>query len=191
MRKTVLLVITTAIVAGGSVFAAEPSYSFIEAGGIDVDFSTSELESDGWFAGFSADSKHFHGFGQYSDTSGVAGIGDTRAWNLGGGWHGLFGERADLVLEASYIDVTVETGSGKVGDNGLLGSGGVRWRIIKFFEINGFVNYLNLSDAGSDTGYEINALLYLGPIGIGAGWASMDVDTATVYLRWNFKRRGR
>ena len=188
MRKIVLLVITTALVAAGPAFAAEPSYSYIEAGGIDRDFSTDDLESDGWFAGFSFGTKHFHFLGEYSDTSGTGGIGDTTTWGLGVGWHGLFGERADLVIEANYVDVDVRTVLGKVGDDGLLGRGGVRWRMIKWFELNGFVNYLNLDDAGSDSGYEINALFYFGPVGVGAGWASADVDTATVYFRWNFKR---
>ena len=187
MRKSILFVVMIVLLAWGAAFAAEPSYSFIEAGVVDIDANTSSLDSDGWFAGFSIGFKHFHIPGQYQNTSGSGGTGDTTTWNLGVGWHGLLGERADVVIEASYLDVDVETLVGKIGDNGVLGSGGVRWRIIKWFEINGFVDYIDLSDGGNETGWRGNALFNIGPVSIGLGYRSFDVDIATAYLRWNFR----
>ena len=187
MRKLIPFVLFL-FVSYGAVHAAEPGYAFIEAGAIDIDAKTSELESDGWFAGFSLGFKHFHIPGQYSKTSGSGGVGDTKKWNVGVGWHGLFGERADLVIEASYLDVRIDTSDGRVNDDGLLASGGVRWRIIKIFEINGFVDYVDLSDRGSDTGWRANMLFNIGPVGIGLGYQSMDADIASAYLRWNFGR---
>jgi hypothetical protein len=190
MRRLIPFV-AIALTTCGAVHAAEPGYAFIEGGAVDIDARTSELESDGWFVGFSAGFKHFHIPGQFLQTSGSAGVGDTKKWNIGVGWHGLLGEKADVVVEASYLDVRVDTLSERANDDGLLASGGVRWRIVKVFEINGFVDYVNLSDRGSDTGWRANILFNIGPVGIGLGYQSMEADIASAYLRWNFGGCGR
>ena len=195
MRKTHWVAITMLVLAAGTATAAEPSYTYLEGGYVDVgadldlDLDLDILglvETDGWFAGFSFRLANFHFIGNYEKISGVLDFSDTTTWNAGAGWHGLLGRRADLVIEASYIDFTMDTPDGKISENGYLGTGGIRWRLVKWFEINGFVNYTDLDVATGGTSYEINAVFYLGPINLGLGYKTNDVEIAAAYLRWNF-----
>ena len=148
-----------------------------------------DLSSDGWFAEVSFGARNFHVIGSYADLSGDGNSGDTTQWNLGLGWHALLGQNADLVVEARYVNVDLETGTvlGTISDSGYLVRAGARWRFIRVLELNGFVNYIDLSDGSNTTG-EVNLLAYLGPIGLGVGYESDgDADVATAYVRWNFE----
>ena len=76
---------------------------------------------------------------------------------------------------------------GKISDDGYRLVFGVRWRLIKFLELDGFVNYSDLSKFGSDTSYELRAIVDIWRVGIGAGYEKFDnSDQYNVFARFNF-----
>ena len=123
---------------------------------------------------------------------------DFTEWKLGGGWHGLLGEPADLVIDFGYLNANV---SGDVPSDekthlqGFFVDIGIRWRIVKFFEVNAFYTYANLDDPlGASSKYELNALGYIGRVVVGLGYDKRswdddevgDWDVAKVFVRYNF-----
>ena len=158
----------------------EPNYKFVEGGGIDIDPDGSLGSQDGWFAGGSFGMKHFQVFAEYQNVS------DITQWFVGAGWHGLLGEKADVVAEASYVDVEVDTGLGKISEDGYRLTGGVRWQLLKWFELNGFANYTDLDNSSSDTSVEANVIFTIAFLGLGAGYEVGDADVARVFIRFNF-----
>jgi hypothetical protein len=154
-----------------------PSYKFVEAGYIDIGDDSSSSSEDGWFADVMFGGEHWHAFTEYDDA------GDINLWFIGGGWHGLLGEKADVVAQASYLDAGVSGGS---DESGYRLTGGVRWQAIQFLEIGGFFHYTDLDD--SDESWELRAVGTFGRFGIGASYEDDGVDITKVFARWNFGR---
>jgi hypothetical protein len=163
--------------------AAEPPWTFVEGGYLvnDPDISGSDT-GDNWFLGGSFGAKSFHVFAEYVQGDFVDGV-DNANWKLGAGWHGLLGEPADLVADVVYLK-----NDDPFDDSGWGASFGVRWRIIKLFEVAGFANYVDFSDLDSDTTGELQALLYVWRIGIGAKWEGGGdlADQYAAFIRFNF-----
>jgi hypothetical protein len=172
-----------ALAGPGLASAAAPNYSYVEVGYNDVDIEGESL--DGFFAGASFGGKNFHVFGRYNDND--ADLIDITTWWLGGGWHGGLGEKADVIAEVAYLDTSVDVLSlGDASDSGYFARGGVRWRLIKLFEIGGWVRYQDIAD-DTDTGYELNAIFNVWRIGIGLGYEDIsDAETLNAFVRFNF-----
>jgi hypothetical protein len=156
--------------------APAPRYTFVEGGWLYVDPDGASSDN-GWFAGVSIGlAKSFQVFGEYGDP------GDFESWNVGGGWHGLLGRRADLVAQASYVDAEF--------DDGFRLQFGVRWMVIRPLEINGFLNYTDL-DLTDSTAVAVNGIFHFGKIvGVGAGYeAGDDGDTARAFVRFNLGKK--
>lgn len=167
--------------------AEAPSYTYIEGGFIDVSIdNASDFDDDGFFAGGSYGGKHFHAFAEFQS------VGDLDSWEVGGGWQGLLGEKADLVARITFQDIDIDFNNtfADIDDNGTLVSVGVRWQIMKILEINGFVSAADFDDIEDDFILDVNAILTFGKFGIGAGWETSDEDrdTARIYGRWMFGR---
>ena len=155
----------------GRAVAAEPSYRFADLGLYHLN-PDSGRSDDGAFLGASFNFKNFHFFGEYADL-------DRTLWEAGAGWHGLFGEKADLIFQASYFDIGV--------DDGLKLKGGVRWMVLEKLEINGYLVYTDL-DLSSTNGLDVGAVwLFARWFGVGGNyqWGD-DADTARLYIRFNF-----
>jgi len=162
-----------------------PKWGYVEAGYID--FSPDEaLSQDGWYAGASFGFlKMLHVFAEYDD------VGDYTFWNAGVGWHGLFGEPGDLFAQVQWNDVSVDSSSGNVDDDGYEIGAGVRWKLLKWLEVKGEVDWADYSDAGDDFTYQAGVLFtFLGDkLGAGANYEfTDDADTLKVFARWNFGR---
>src|SRR5262249_16183116 len=131
--------------AGSAAFAQAPRYGYVEAGYLNVnpdDFNTS---GDNWYAeGSMGLFKHFHLSARYINGNYAENV-DLSAWRFAGGWHGLLGEKADIVAEATWSKQDIDNNS----DDGFGATGGVRWRMIKLFELDGFVLWTKFGDAGS------------------------------------------
>jgi hypothetical protein len=191
------LILTVALCLPAAALAVGPNYSFVEAGYIDVDVDVDTVDldgiddsGDGWFVGGSFGSKRWHIFGEYQEGdlgSGASKL-DQERWFVGAGWHGLLGERADLVVEVAYLDVGFDVGDSKVSDDGFRGSAGVRWVPVKLFELNGFYNYADLSDLRTaDESWEVNAILNIWRIGLGLGYEEFDdTEDLRAFVRFNF-----
>lgn len=192
MRRILVAVVVVAFLSLPAVSLAEaPSYTYIEGGFIDVSIdkgNSFDFDDDGFFVGGSYGGKHFHAFAEFQE------IGDFDSWNVGGGWQGLLGEKADLVAQITFQNIEVDLGGfpgiADVDDNGTVVSVGVRWQLLKILEINGFISAPDFDDIEDDFVLDVNAILTFGKFGIGAGWESSDEDrdTARVYARWMFGR---
>ena len=165
--------------ASGAAMAQEPNYNLIDAGwwNFNPDGSSSE---DGWFlgGGFELKSKkaRFHLGAE------IGQLGSSTTWEIGGGWHGLLGKRADLVANGSWVDLDVEDGF-KV-------SIGVRWMLLRRLELNGFLNYANL-DFSNTSSAEINGIwVFARRWGVGGGYLQGDDRArARAFVRFNFGKR--
>ena len=171
MRKATLL-IGMMLLASLPALAQAPSYTFVEAGWLQADPDGGSSE-DGWFAGGSFGLNRLHFFAEYGDLS------DAEVWEAGGGWHGLFGERLDLVAQASFVDLD--------SDDGYKLTGGVRWMLLEKLEVNGFMNYLD-TGSDNDTSIEVNGIWNLGQrFGVGAGYEAGDqLNWLRAFARFNF-----
>lgn len=183
-----LTMLAATLLAPAVVLADPPSYKYLEGGFIDVEIdghNASDFEDDGFFVGGSYGWKFIHVYTEYQD------IGDYEAWNAGVGYNGLLGKKADLVVQITWQDLSIDAGpSPDIDDSGTIYTAGVRWQIIKILEINGFLNAPDISDFDEDYYWDVGAVFTFGPVGIGAGWESSneDRDSARVFFRWMFGR---
>jgi hypothetical protein len=181
-KVRVVLVLAAVLLVPGMAMAQgeSPKWSYVEGGFIDFD-PDEGLSDDGWFAGGSMQIfKNFHLVAEYQD------IGEYTFWNAGGGWHGLLGEKADLFGQIMWANV--ESEDSDVDEDGYNLEAGVRWKIVKWFELRGQVNWLDYGDAGDDTTVEFAGLFtFLNDrIGVGGSYETGDADTARAYFRFNF-----
>lgn len=196
--------------------AAAPKYSFLELGysvvvdadrevaGPDqvADFDGGNARSVGIAYGFEA-FQVFAGYrtqtADYDLISGGVPTGSVElerdSFHIGGGWHGLLGEPGDLVIDWGYNRVRNLT-EGRGGEDtdtfqGFFADIGIRWRIVKPFEINGSVRYGDLDEIGGYRRFEINALGYVGRLVLGVGYDRIDPEDlgeesrANLFVRYN------
>ena len=188
------------VLCAGTVMADEIKWTYVEAGylGVNPDNigdTTIDGSGDNFYLGGSFGFKNFHVIGQYADGTFASDI-DRTDWRLGIGWHGLLGEKADLLGEVYYNDTEYKgTGSAiipagdDVSDGSYRADVGVRWRPIGLFEANGFVNYYD-SDNYEDnrTSYEVRAIFHIWRVGIGASYEKFsDWDQYNGFVRFHFR----
>ncbi len=109
--------------------AQELRYTYAEGGWIRDNPEGADTEN-GWFLGGQFGTRRFHFFAEYADP------GPLDYKQAGGGWHGLFGDRIDLIAEAAYVDLDF--------DEGYRVTGGVRWYLLDKLEVDGFVTRTDL-----------------------------------------------
>lgn len=162
-----------------------PRYTYVEVGYIDFDPDSGLSDDGGYAKGSLTFFRNFHLLAGYDA------VGDYTFWNVGGGWHGLLGEKADIFANILWNDVEVDTGAGKVSDDGYEVAGGVRWNLLTWLELKGAVNYLDLDSGGDDTSFEAEVLvaLFKGKLGVGANYEVGDTDTFRVFGRFTFGKK--
>jgi len=193
---TFLTMMTLLALPGAAALADNhPQWTFVEGGYLGVDVDNLDGSGSNWFLGGSFGlGKSWHVLADYTDGE----LGDTvdqTMWRIGGGFGGGLGKRADIVAELFYIDQeTVSSGplGTKVSDDGWGATVGVRWRIIKLFEVDGFINYSDLGVFGDQIGYELRGILNIWRIGFGVSYQVIDADFSDVaeyngFVRFNFK----
>jgi hypothetical protein len=174
------------LAASSITVAGSPSWTYVEAGYNNVDLDNLNEEGDGWFVGASLGFKHMHLFGRAIQSETDVTDSDFNRWYVGGGWHGLLGERSDLVGELAYVDAEV----GATDDSGYFGRAGVRWRPINLFEAGGFARFEDLDELDDDVVWEANAMLYVWRLSLGLSYETQDdVDTYNVFARFNLGGR--
>jgi hypothetical protein len=177
-----LLSMVAVIAMTGSVSAkeGEPAWTYAEGGFTNIDIGDLESDSGGFVGGSMEIFKMFHLIGEYNFA------GDYSVWDVGGGWHGLFGESLDMFAEVTWQDVGFDNDSGDFSDDGAKVAGGVRWIVGKRFEIKGTASFYDLED--SDVTFEAEGLWFLmqNRLGLGVSFELGDADKAHVFARWNF-----
>lgn len=162
------------VAAASSIDAAEPRYSFLEAGYSRVSPNGGD-NANGWFLGGSFKVTTFHFFAEIRD------VGDLEGWQIGGGWQGLLGQPADLVAELSYMDADIE--------KGIDVAFGVRWMVAQSIELNAYAHWSDM-DVLNRTSLELNGIWdFTRNFGVGAGYTIGDeLDDFRAYVRFNFKK---
>jgi hypothetical protein len=180
LAVAVLCVSSIALAADGDKPA--PKWSYVEAGYMDFN-PDNGLDDNGAYAGVSFGFlKMIHVFAEYDD------IGDYTFWNAGAGWHGLFGDPADLYAQVQWNDVKVDTGTNDVSDDGYEVAVGARWKILKWLEVMGEVSWADYSDSGDDTQGKVGVLFsFLNDhLGVGATYELGDADVLRGYARFSW-----
>lgn len=175
VRVFLCAVILLTMAAGWtSVSAQELRYSFVEGGWLREDNDSLEDAEDGWFAGGQMTFKRIHVFAEYGDP------GSFEIWQAGAGWHGLFGDKLDLVLEGAWYDVDV--------DDGYRVSGGIRWLMFKRFELNSYYNHIDAGEFEND-GVSVGVNFeFLDRMAVGGEWEWGDEsDSGRLFFRFYFQ----
>jgi hypothetical protein len=113
MKKQLLAAAILAAVSFGAC-AAEPNYTYVEAGiartTIDTGTNSPSIDFDGWAARGSFEfAKDFHVFGGYQQTNNDDYIDtDVNEAQIGIGWHPAIAENADALVELSYINQQID-----------------------------------------------------------------------------------
>lgn len=166
--------------------AEAPNYSYVEGGYLNINEDDLSSSGDNYFLGGSVGlGKHFHVIGYY--TNGDLGP-DVKQdyWRAGFGWHGLLGEKADIVGEAYYVEQTIDGPGPSDTNDGYRVVGGIRWLPIKFFELDGFANF-NDVNSSTDTTWEARGIFNIWRLGFGADYEKFDTaDQWNAFVRFNF-----
>jgi len=196
MRKNLcMFAIAGMLLMAPAAMADAPPYSWVQGGWLTEDPNTDFIDSgNGWFAGGQYGLKNFHFFVNYEDISYDNSI---TSWDVGAGWHGLFGNPGDLVAEIGYVNWSLDFADTD-DQSGLFGRIGIRWRILPLLELNGFVTQTEPSDGDFSDDYgdifgkteaKIGAVVYLGPIGLGLDvFATEETTGGRFLIRFSFDR---
>ncbi|MGH9870257.1 MAG: hypothetical protein ACREAA_19125 [Candidatus Polarisedimenticolia bacterium] len=178
VRGPVFLCALLLILMGPALSFAGPRdlrYGFVEGGWLREDLEVSDSEN-GWFGGASFGLRSFHFFGEYRDP------GDFESWEAGAGWHGLFGPKFDLVLEAAFVDTDLF-------DDGYRASGGFRWMLLENLEVNAYYHHLDVGDFENDAVSAGANWNFAGRMALGGEWTFGDeADTGRVFVRFYFQK---
>ena len=197
-----LVLATLVICAFSAVYAEAPSWSYVEAGYLNVDPDDADSAGDNWFAGgnfqifnnWHVGARYVDGdFGEFEDGLGGTETADFTFWNFVAGWHGLLGENADLFAEATWNDIEVGSDDGEISDDTVGANVGIKWRPVPLFEVDGIVHWADYDNFDSDeddfasTSYEVKGIFYFGRFGVGAAAEfNDDVTQYSAFARFNF-----
>jgi hypothetical protein len=171
--------------------ADDLSYSYLDPAYVTTDIDNFDEEVDGFalrgslevtdqvfvFAGFSDQSTSLFG----DDL-------DFQTMNIGGGYVWPVSPRADLYGRLGYVEQEVEFAGFSADDDGFLLGMGLRSRVAGEFELEGAVNYVDLTDSGDATSLFAAGRWYFTQT-FAAGLEAEVGDDATTYglgVRWSF-----
>jgi len=186
-------------------FAQGPRYSYVEAGWQNI-----ELEDDGTFgddlegdglaiAASFAVADMVHIFASYGDSDldvNVFGFDVNVGYNTlaaGAGMNFDVSETVDIVGQLAYVDAEVDVsvpgfGSASEDESGYGLAVGVRGMVTEEFELNAWINYVDLGDDASDTTFSFGGVYNFTPVfALQAGFAfGDDVNSIGVGARLSF-----
>ena len=198
MRKS-LLALAAASLAMGPFVAAQAegiSYTFVELGYLTTDLDGISKDLDGFVLRGSFEvADDWFLYARYLDQSvSVAGVDfDAQQYAVGGGYAWSFADNMDLYGRIGYTEVELDTSGGGFGGVGVDDDGyelgvGIRARPIDPLELEGAINYVDLSDAGDDTSFGVAARWFITDmfaLGLEGEFAD-DADTYGIGFRLQF-----
>lgn len=198
MRKSLLGLVVTSLVMVPFVAAQaeDISYTYVDLGYLTTDLDGVGKDLDGFVLRGSFEvADNFFLDARYLDQSvKVAGIDfDSKQYGIGGGYAWSFADNMDLYGRIGYTEVELDVSGGggggfDVDDDGYELGVGIRARPVELLELQGAVNYVDLSDSGDDTSFGIAARWFITDVfalGIEGEFAD-DADTYGVGFRLQF-----
>lgn len=187
MLRSSLVVLLIAFSASAS--AEDFDYNYFSLGYGRIDFDNVNADGDGFNAGGSyAISDSFHVFADYGMANLDGGV-DATEIDAGIGWHTSLSDVVDLVAGLSYEYVELDAPAITSVDDSGLGLGvGLRFAASEMLELNAGISYVDLSDSGSNTSFEVGGLYDVTDafsIGLGADWSD-DASSYTLSGRFYF-----
>jgi hypothetical protein len=161
----------------GVAHAQTVNWTYVQGGYATFDPDQGSRQ-DGWFAGGSValGKIPIHIIGDFGSLDNID------VFQIGGGWHGLLGKRADLFADGTFYDVDY--------DDGFRIRFGTRWMVLKRLEVNGYLAWTDL-DLSDNSSASVNAVFdFTKRLGVGGGfdWGD-EFSTAQVFVRFNFGPR--
>jgi hypothetical protein len=164
-------------------------YTYAEIGYGQVNFDSPDIDGDGFGIGGSyALTDQFFLLANYS-TADLDFDVDYTDFNVGFGFNSPISDTIDFVATLSYVYVELEApGFGSEDDNGLGGGLGLRALVNPQIELFGGVEYIDLSDSGSDTSLGAGARYNFNEqfaVGFAGSWSD-DANSYTLSGRMYF-----
>jgi len=184
-----LLGISAGAAAQGAANSSGLNYTYAEIGYGQVNIDDPDVDGDGFGIGGSfALTDQFHLFGSYTTTDLDFDV-DATNFDLGFGFNTPLADNIDVVATLSYVYVEFEAaGFGSADDNGLGGGLGLRALLNPQIELFGGVEYVDLSDSGSDTALGLGGRYNFNEqfaVGLAGSWSD-DTNSYTLTGRMNF-----
>ena len=169
------------------------SYNYVDAAYASVDIDDFNEDADGFLLRASVEvTEYLFVFGGYSDLGiDVSGIDvDLREYDFGLGYAWPVGNASSLYGKASYVSAEAEAFGATVDDDGYGLALGLRTRPAANIELEGYVDYVDLSDLGDETSFGAAARFFITPqFALGAEVVFGEDSTAYgAGLRWHWGR---
>jgi hypothetical protein len=185
-----IVALAVAVSAPVSVQAEELIYTYWEAGYVGTDVDDLDTNMDGWFVGGSVDVvENVFAWANYRNNEAhVSGFKLVdEAWGVGVGYAWPLMGNLDLVGRAGYAGARAKVENFvDASDDGYSLEAGLRTRLIDRLELEGYVQYVDLSDLGDTTIGKLGAQWYLAPqVAVGVFGAFGEDSTS-----WGVQLRG-
>lgn len=194
MRKYILAMLAGVLAFSPLLVRAEgPSYSFVDLGYVVTDIDDIDEEFDGFLLRGSFEFvENVFLYARYLDQSAeIFGVDfDATQAAIGIGYAWPLTDAMDLYGKLGYTEVEVEAFDEKVDDDGFEVSVGLRGYLTEQLELEGAVNYVDLSDSGDDTSFGLAARWYfIEQFAVGLeGEFGDDATSYGIGVRWSFGR---
>ena len=198
MRKSLLglAVASLALAPFVAAQAEDISYTYVDLGYVTTDLDGVGKDLDGFVLRGSFEfADHWFLDARYLDQSvSVAGIDfDAKQYGIGAGYAWSFADNMDLYGRIGYTQVELDVSGGGSGgfdvdDDGYELGVGIRARPLELLELEGALNYVDLSDSGDDTSVGIAARWFITDafaLGVEGEFAD-DADTYGIGFRLQF-----
>ena len=191
-RKLSLVAAALALMAPIAATQAEGiGYNYVDLGYVTTDVDGFNKDADGFVLRGSLEVvDNWFVYGRYVDQSiKFAGSDiDVERFSVGGGYAWTFAENMDLFGKLGYTQVEGEFGHASADDDGYELGVGIRARPLSALELEGSINYVDLSDAGDDTALGVAALWYIADhlaLAVEGEFADEE-KTYGIGFRWEF-----
>jgi hypothetical protein len=169
--------------------SAQFNYTYVQVSYDETDFDVGPLSLDGdglTLSGSFELTDEWHIYTSYSQIDLDPGNADVDTWAIGAGYVFPLKDGIDLYGRVLYIDQNADAGAASIDDDGLAVQGRIRARITDEFELEGGIQYVDVSD--SDISLQASARYNFTEqfsAGIGISFAG-DTDGIGINARYSF-----
>lgn len=147
----------SALLGSIGAYASEaPGYSFVQVSYVYGDLDDGPNFDGLEFRGSLEAGSHVHVFAGYRDVDLDPFLGidvESTRWDAGVGVHKTVVEESSFFATAGYVHVELDSDFAEESDDGFGAAIGIRSQVSSRFEVKASVFYVNLSEAGDDTGF--------------------------------------